>query len=375
MSLSDNTAGLAEQRSGFGPLARIGFRAHGLFFALIAVYYAADVYFLRAEPLGFLLTMAGSILVGVAMIFFSVFLIRFAQLATGEQPDQPIKVLARDIWALMRDHRRLAVGLPMIAVLAPFMTIYGEFKATVSEVNGGFLWDKTFDTWDRLVHFGTLPWEWLQPVLGYAPVTFLINISYNFWFFAMWMVWSALAFTLRPDATRTRFFLTFLLLWSIGGSAMAIGLSSAGPAYYTRIGLSPDPYQPLMTYLHAANEFLPVWALNTQDVLWNGFNGRTVADGISAMPSMHNASSLLFLLVARHLGKWPFRLLAIHFVLIFIGSIHLAWHYAVDAYIGWALTLLLWFAAKPVAEWWDQRPACIELRRAIENYQPQKPAI
>ena len=76
---------------------------------------------------------------------------------------------------------------------------------------------------------------------------------------------------------------------------------------------------------------------------------------------------------ARHLGKWPFRLLAIHFVLIFIGSIHLAWHYAVDAYVAWALTLVLWFATKPVAEWWDKQPASDQLRQVIANYEAEKP--
>ena len=375
MSMTGNTADLAAAPTGFGPLLRAGFRAHGLLFALVALYYATNVYFIGAEPLGFLIAMAGSIAIGIVMIIFSVFMVRFVHLAVNVKPDKPIGALAKDMKSLMTDRRRLAVGLPMIAILAPFMTVYGEFKASITEINGGFLWDQTFNDWDRVLHFETLPWEWLQPILGYAPVTFAINVSYNFWFFAMWMVWSAWAFSTRPDAIRTRFFLTFLLLWAIGGSLMAIGMSSAGPAYYSRIGLSPDPYQPLMTYLHAANEFLPVWALNTQDMLWTGFNGRTVADGISAMPSMHNASSLLFLLVARHLGKWPFRLLAIHFVLIFIGSIHLAWHYAVDAYVAWAVTLTLWFVTKPIAEWWDSQSASVELRQAINNYEAQKTSV
>ena len=90
------------------------------------------------------------------------------------------------------------------------------------------------------------------------------------------------------------------------------------------------------------------------------------------LPSMHNASSLLFVLTARHLGKWPFRLLTAHCVLVFIGSVHLGWHYAIDAYVGWALTLVLWFAAKPIAEWWDKRPASNDLRSTIQAYEAQK---
>ena len=371
MSMSENTATIAGQRLGFADLLRTGFRAHALFFALVAVYYIADIYTLGSEPVGFIVTMLASIAVGLLMILFSVFMVRFATMAIYERPDDPIKTLARDLWGLMRDRRRLAVGLPMIAVLAPFMTIFGEFKAAVPMLGGGFVWDQTFNDWDRWLHFGTLPWEWMQPVFGYAPITFLINFSYNFWFFAMWMVWAGWAFTTRPDANRTHFFLTFMALWSIGGSLMAIGMASAGPAFYSRIGLSPDPYIPLMDYLRSANEFLPIWALNTQDMLWTGFNGRTVADGISAMPSMHNASSLLFLLTARHLGKWPFRILAVHFVLVFIGSVHLGWHYAVDAYIGWALVLALWFITKPIAEWWENQSPAEDLRQAIATWEAQ----
>lgn len=374
MSMTENTAALTLPQTGFATMARAGFRAHSLLFAMVAAYLAADIYLLGSEPISFIFTMVATVAVGLVMIIFSVFMARFLQLAIYERPDQPAKAIAKDMWSLMSDKRRLAVGLPMIAVLAPFMTIFGEFKAAVPMLGGGFVWDQTFDQWDRWMHFGKLPWEWMQPVFGYAPVTFALNVSYNFWFFAMWMVWAAWAFTTRPDANRTHFFLTFMLLWSIGGSLMAAGFSSAGPAFYTLIGLSPDPYAPLMDYLRSANEILPVWALNTQEMLWTTFNGRTVADGISAMPSMHNASSLLFLLSARHLGKWPVRLLAAHLVLVYLGSVHLAWHYAVDAYIGWALALVLWFAAKPIAVWWDKRPAANELRQAIANYESQKPA-
>ena len=36
-------------------------------------------------------------------------------------------------------------------------------------------------------------------------------------------------------------------------------------------------------------------------------------------------------------------LLSAFALMIFLGSVHLAWHYAADSYIAWALTLALWF--------------------------------
>ena len=45
-----------------------------------------------------------------------------------------------------------------------------------------------------------------------------------------------------------------------------------------------------------------------------------------------------------------------HAVLIFIGSVHLASPYAVDSYLAWALTILIGWAAGPLAQWWEATP-------------------
>ena len=71
------------------------------------------------------------------------------------------------------------------------------------------------------------------------------------------------------------------------------------------------------------------------------------------MPSVHNASALLIVLATWNKTLFV-RIVAItHAVLIFIGSIHLAWHYAVDSYLAWALTMVIWWAAGPLAQWWE----------------------
>jgi hypothetical protein len=49
-------------------------------------------------------------------------------------------------------------------------------------------------------------------------------------------------------------------------------------------------------------------------------------------------------------------ILIAHMILIFLGSIHLGWHYAVDAYAAWAITLVLWPTAYYIAKWWEARP-------------------
>ena len=60
------------------------------------------------------------------------------------------------------------------------------------------------------------------------------------------------------------------------------------------------------------------------------------------MPSMHVSTSLLFVLV----GWRSHRLLGVVFsifaVVIMLGSVLLAWHYAIDGYVAIIFTLLIW---------------------------------
>jgi hypothetical protein len=157
-----------------------------------------------------------------------------------------------------------------------------------------------------------------------------------------------------------------MLIWSVGGSLSAILLSSAGPAYFERIGLSPDPYAALMTSLRAVHEVMPVWALDTQDMLWRYKQEGSAFGGISAMPSMHNATTLLFVLVTWKSKPWLRNAMIIHGVLIFLGSIHLGWHYAVDSYLAWALVIPLWFAADALAKWWEAKPAQVSFATDVK---------
>ena len=60
------------------------------------------------------------------------------------------------------------------------------------------------------------------------------------------------------------------------------------------------------------------------------------------MPSVHVATTLLFALSAR--SSYP-RIAALLFVytgVIWVGSVHLAWHYAVDGLLSILLVVPLW---------------------------------
>jgi PAP2 superfamily len=217
-----------------------------------------------------------------------------------------------------------------------------------------FSWDPTFAEWDRWMHGGYHPWEWLQPLFGYPFVTSFINAVYHSWFFLAYgvLLWQATSVT-RPRL-RMQYLLTFLLIWALIGNAAAIMLSSAGPVYFGRVTGLPDPFAALMHYLNQARELAPVPALGVQEMLWRTYESKGIAfgGGISAMPSLHVAVAFSFFLLARAIDRRLAIAAGLFVALILIGSVHLGWHYALDGYLAIPMTWLIW----RVVGWTLDRP-------------------
>ena len=354
--------------NGFFRLLRRGNSAHGIFWALIAANLAAYfiLHLLRPDLIPTKMA-AGALFVFVGttpVMLLCLFMQRLYHIVRYVKPERPGLALVRDMKEFLMHPQRMANGLPMLLIMVIFGFVFADIQGKILTINPS-TWDSYFANMDRVLHFGYQPWQLLQPILGYAPITFLINVNYNIWFFVMWMFFIFFGFASQKSILRTRFFLSFMATWMIGGSLLAAIFSSAGPCYYSRLGLTPDPYADLMAYLRSVNEVVPVWAIRIQDALWQGHLNQTPLSEVSAMPSMHNASALLFAIVGYQVSRFWGRALALHAALIFIGSIHLAWHYAVDAYAAWALTLVIWFAMAPVARWWHSTAAQADFDRML----------
>jgi PAP2 superfamily len=251
-------------------------------------------------------------------------------------------------WAMARrgplSTRRLSRFVCVLLAVAVLGRAFIGWKAAIPEIQP-FVWDGRLSQLDRVLHGGVYPWQLLQSVLGFAPVTRLLDYCYLSWHavligFVIWQAWSP------RQQPRDRFLLTFVLAWIVLGTVAAIGLSSVGPCYYGLITDVPaDPYAPLMTYLGKVSSVTPLAALQAQAWLWSNYLTRADSISISAMPSMHVALPVLYAVTAwqvnRHLGQ----AFAAFAILIFLGSIHLGWHYAVDGYAGAAGIIVLW--------WWS----------------------
>ena len=72
------------------------------------------------------------------------------------------------------------------------------------------------------------------------------------------------------------------------------------------------------------------------------------------MPSLHNAICVLMALAAWRLDRRLGLLAWFYALWIFLGSVALAWHYAVDGLVALAATWLIWAGAGRFASWWHR---------------------
>jgi hypothetical protein len=280
-----------------------------------------------------------------------------------------ISIQSRQAWRLVgteflsRD--RILLALPILALWPVLARAFSLVKALIPAVQPFYL-DPFFHWLDRALHFGYDPWTLLQPLLGFPIVTYVINLLNALWFVVIYVAIVQQIATLRDRRLRLQFLLSSVLAWTLLGGLAATLLSSAGPCYYALVVGTPDPFAAQITYLRETvqntrlslfgyEHKLDLIAVSAQDLLWSSYQAGDfgLGRGISAAPSMHVASTWLLARLAQTYGRraaiagWSF------FAVILVGSVHLAWHYAVDGYLAIAGAWVLW----RLTGWWLDHPA------------------
>jgi hypothetical protein len=333
----------------------LSFRAQAILFVVPVLFLASNAALMWSIGSRFEMSLSKLLLslatVTLPAALVALFFVRLCHLAFVVKPASPIATLFADIRTFLTSPRHWLNGLPAVAAMMLFNKAVLESKPAIPVIHP-FDWDTRLAAIDRALHFGVDPWRLLQPLLGSDVATFAISTIYCFWFLALFGLWFYFAFAGRMSELRTRFFLAYMIAWWIGGGLIAFAFSSAGPCYYGYLSLGPDPFAPLMSHLADVNTRLPVWALDAQKVLWDGYAGASVRPlGISAFPSMHNAMAVIFALAGMRLSRTLGCLLWLNAAVILIGSVHLGWHYAVDGYAAILLALAAWWIAGPIARW------------------------
>ena len=336
-------------------------RAHSLFIAIVGLHLAAAYAAQRfiAVPVPFSLDLyGGAFFVLTATLLVVLAGAYVARVMMVTRPPQLARYLCTDITTRYLTVERVCSALPVLLLVPIIMASFSYLKSMIPLVVP-FDWDPVLAAWDLTLHGGRHPWQWLQPLLGHPYVSFLINAVYNLWFLVLYGVLFWQTFSVARPRLRMRYVLTLVLVWVLLGNVMATALASAGPVYFARVTGLSDPFAPLMDYLRAANEIVPIWAVTTQDYVWDIFaQGKfDLGSGISAMPSVHVATSFSFALIGFATSRRLGIAFSVFAALILIGSVHLGWHYAVDGYIAIIATWIIWRALG----WLLEQPLVIRL--------------
>ena len=269
-----------------------------------------------------------------------------------ERPEHPIAFAWQMLIKELQIVERAIVALPCIVLFPVFSSAFTSVKSAIGHMHP-FAFDALFAEWDRILHGGHA-WDLIHPLVAYPMVTFLLNVSYNLWIFYVWITFGLVTVMIRNRQLREQYLLSFFACWILLGSLAAIALSSAGPCFYGLL-FGTDPYAELMSYLRSVDEIYPIWALSTQDMIWQKHISNTtgLGSGISAMPSMHLAMATLNAILLAKLSRGAGILGWIYLGLILVGSVHLGWHYAIDGYVSMVAVLIIWRAAG----WWIARSA------------------
>lgn len=251
-----------------------------------------------------------------------------------------------------RDYGLSLVWPPIL--FATLMASFNAFKQMVLPL-AGYGMDPVFAQADHILFLGHDPWRATHALLGSPQVTMVMDGAYHSWFVPM-SIGIILCAWLGTSSyrLRTQYMFTYLGVWIGIGSLLAYLLPSAGPCFYSRL-VSPSPsYDALLAALADIQEATggSILSLRLQDALIRVHDLRTlsVGAGISAMPSVHVSLATLFALGAFRINPvagWVFRVYA---ALIWVASIHLGWHYAVDGIVGSAMTIGIWILSGRLAD-------------------------
>jgi hypothetical protein len=224
-----------------------------------------------------------------------------------------------------------------------------------------FWLDRPLADVERLI-FGGDPWLLLDRLFGWA--TRPLDWLYGCWLPTQLLIMFFVMLS-APSPRKSRSLIAYSLAWFLLGAIAAVLLSSAGPLFYDR-AFGGGTFAHLTETLRNRGAWI---ALAESDRMWastSATNPGLIA-GISAMPSIHVAISLWIFLTARTMAPRKSRAAFVYFVLIWIGSVQLGWHYASDGLVGALGMLGVWALAGALER-------TLRSRHMVRLLQPAAPA-
>lgn len=277
------------------------------------------------------------------------------------RPDGKAPPPARVVIQLLRFHWQRDYMLGLVwppALLVLLMASFNTFKQVIMP-NAGFKYDVAFAKLDRLLFLGADAWQATHALMPSPWATYFLDKVYHAWFLPMVLGVIICSFVHGSFRLRTQYLFCYIFVWIGIGSIFSYVLSAAGPCFYNNFVGQSASFAKISETLSAqqavVNASLPdaaFVALHYQDTLLRVFGQRelVIGGGISAMPSVHIGLSVLFACAAFQMGRLWGWLMAAYAVLIWLGSIHLGWHYAIDGILAAPLTIFAWRVSGRLAD-------------------------
>jgi hypothetical protein len=324
----------------------------GRFQIAVAVIAAIALLLLMLQSdagFGPVLAVASGYALGISLVVASWLLAQFIWIrlrqkrsAPTQSPEDPL-VWYRAYFATIRWWDILAALVALIVMVSCF-TVY---KSKVVGADG-YGYDAMFIAWDRTLFGGQDPWVLSHAVLSTPVLTKAIDFLYHPAFFPMVVGYTVCIAAQGRPALRYTYMVSYLASVVIIGMIMASAMHSAGPVYDGVLFGDGTTFAPLIDRLAAQNEAAgPFSAVFAQGYLLrlNELGVSGLGGGISAMPSMHIVLAFLWVLPAWHLNRVLGAIITFYALIIWIGSVHLGWHYFVDGLVGVAVLGAIWYAA------------------------------
>ncbi len=280
----------------------------------------------------------------ITPIVFSIFVLRrIIYVGFVQKPPVIMTVVLRDIGTAMTQPERYARMIWLLLVPTIGFIAFVNLKVYIPEIIP-FYADDFLINLERTLHFGTLPQDWLAFILDIPSLVSAIDFSYKLWYIIAFVMWGWAALGAEDAGWRRQYILSLMLCWSICGMLLATLMASVGPVFYDALVSPGGPYVAHMAKLGEINATYPLMAVEIQTKMTELYlneppSGRI---GISAMPSLHNTLAVLFAIAGYRIHRLIGHALAVYAALIFIGSIVLGWHYALDGYAGLILAIGMW---------------------------------
>lgn len=210
----------------------------------------------------------------------------------------------------------------------------------------GYGFDAMFIAWDRALFAGNDAWVISHQLFSSPTVTKWIDILYHPAFFPMLIGYLFCISARGKQTLRQTYMVSYLASFVLIGMISAGALHSAGPLFDGVLFGDGTTFAPLMDRLQdqLATGGGPQTADLIRQYLINLHQSESInmGAGISAMPSMHIVFAALWVFPAWHINRILGVFMTLYGILIWIGSVHLGWHYFVDGLVALAMIGVIW---------------------------------